>query len=287
MNEQPSISKIIFSYLLIVMITGVLITVDGETFSHNSMNTNEYAIVDSIAIINAEANLPIYAVPEEHTNIKSLSVERMQAQATIDSAVIEEHPTAKHDYGTELRNHIWTSMELRERIDEVDGQIQLLTDSMPSPVGRLSSVDQQQPSAIGEESVIEMIQMIEPTAAGTSDTLAIANTGADKSAVDESVKHEMREKDAPGSDKQDSVNISTQSPWVVNLVSLSNKAAADRFSAKARSKDIQAEWYAVTVKGKQYWRVHVSGFSTATEAKSQENIIKEKLGLKDVWITKR
>ena len=104
-----------------------------------------------------------------------------------------------------------------------------------------------------------MIQLIEPTAAGTSDTLTIANTGVDKSTVDGSVKHEVREKDAPGHDKQDSVNIGSKSPWVVNLVSLSNKAAADRFSARARSKDIQAEWNAVTVKGKQYWRVHVSG----------------------------
>jgi hypothetical protein len=57
--------------------------------------------------------------------------------------------------------------------------------------------------------------------------------------------------------------------------------------ARARSKDIQVERYAVIVKGKQYWRVLVSGFSTETEAKSQANIIKEKLGLEDVWITKR
>ena len=132
-----------------------------------------------------------------------------------------------------------------------------------------------------------MIQLIEPTAAGTSDTLTIANTGVDKSTVDGSVKHEVREKDAPGHDKQDSVNIGSKSPWVVNLVSLSNKAAADRFSTKAKSKDIQAEWHAVTIKGKQYWRVHTSGFSTAAEAKFQANIIKEKLGLKDVWITQR
>jgi cell division septation protein DedD len=171
--------------------------------------------------------------------------------------------------------------------------------------------------ATPEESVIEMIRMIEPTVASTSDTLAIASTGVDKStvegarkpeadendasgsdtlavankgpdtsAVDDTVKHEVKEKDTPGSDKQDSINISAKSPWVVNLVSLSNKADADRFSARAKSKDIQADQYAVTVKGKQYWRVHVSGFSTAAEAKFQANIIKEKLGLKDVWIKK-
>ncbi len=289
MNEKPSIPKIIFSYLLIVIITGVLITMDGtgKTFARNSMDANEYAVVDSIAIINAEANLPIYDVPEEHSNVKSLSVERTREQVTIDPVIIEENSSAKHNYDAELRNHIWTSMELSARIDEVNKQIQLLTNSMPSPVSRLSSVDQQQPSTIDEESAIEMIQMMEPTAAGTSDTLSIASAGADKSTVEGAVKHEVSEKDAPGSDKQDSVNIGAKSLWSVNLVSLPNKADADRFSARARSKDIQTEWYAVTVKGRQYWRVHVSGISTAAEAKSQANVIKEKLGLKDVWITKR
>ena len=187
----------------------------------------------------------------------------------------------------ELKDLTATFMELGERLDEMEERLQLLTDLTPSTDNKLSSVDQQQPSAMDEESVIEMIQMIEPTAAGTPDTLTIASTGADKSATGGTVKDEVSEKDTPVSDKQDSVNISAQSPWVVNLVSLSNKADADRFSAMAKSKDIQAEWYAVTVKGKQYWRVHVSGFSTAAEAKSQANIIKEKLGLKNVWITQR
>ncbi len=187
----------------------------------------------------------------------------------------------------ELRDLAATFMELGERLDDVNERIQLLADPMPGPDNSLSSVDQQQAAAIGEESAIEMIQMIEPTAAGKSDTLKIANAEADKSAVDGAVKHEVREKAAPVSDKQDSVSINAKYPWVVNLVSLSNKADADRFAARAKSKGIQAELFAVTVKGKQYWRVHASGFSTAAEAKSQANVIKEKLGLQDVWITKR
>jgi septal ring-binding cell division protein DamX len=317
MNEQSSIYKIILSFLLIVIITGVVITMNGagKIFARNSMDENEHTIVDGIAIINTEDNLPIYAVPEEHSNAKSLSVEVTQEQAAIDLAVIEGHPAAKHNYEAMLRSHMTIFMELRERLDDVNEHIQLLADSTPSPVSRLSSVDQQQPSAIDEESTIEMI---EPTAAGSSgtltiastgtdksnvegarkpeadendasgsDALTVANTGSDKSAVDGSVKHEVSEKDAPGSDKQDPVNIGVKSPWVVNLVSMSNKADADRFATKARSKDVQVERYAVTVKGKQYWRVHASGFSTAAEARFQANIIKEKLGLKDVWITKR
>ena len=100
MNEQSSVSNIILSYLLIIIITGVVITMDGadKAFARKSIDVNEYAIVDSIAIINAEADLPIYAVPKEHSNAKSHSVERTQEQASIESAVIEEHPAAKHDY---------------------------------------------------------------------------------------------------------------------------------------------------------------------------------------------
>ena len=218
----------------------------------------------------------------------------------------------------ELRNHIATSIELRKRLNEVDGHIQQIADSMPGPADGLSTADQQQASTTDEESVIEMIETIEPTAAGKSDTRTIANTGEGnltveaaskpeaeendasvsetltvattapaESVVDTTVKHEVSEKDVPDPDKQDSVNVSAGSPWVINLVSLSNKADADQFAARARSKDLPVERYAVTVKGKQYWRVHVSGFSTAEEARSQADAVKEKLGLKDVWITKR
>ena len=218
----------------------------------------------------------------------------------------------------ELKNRITTSIQLRKRLDEENGHIQLLTDSMPDSASRLSSVDQQQLSATDEETVIEMIHMIEPTAAGTPDTLAVANTGVvqstvegagkpgvdetnasvpatlavantevEKSAVDSTAKHEVMENDAPVSDKPDSVNNAASSPWVVNLVSLSSKADADQFAAKARSKNVQVEQHAATVKGKHYWRVQVGGFSTAADARSQSHIIKEKLGLKDVWITKR
>jgi hypothetical protein len=121
-NKQPSIYKIIFSYLLIVIITGVVITMDGigKTFAHNSMGVNEHALVDSIAIINAEARLPIYDAPEDHSNAKSPSVERMQKQATIESTVIEEHPAAKHGYkdNWDINNASYTTRGEANRLVE-------------------------------------------------------------------------------------------------------------------------------------------------------------------------
>ena len=76
-------------------------------------------------------------------------------------------------------------------------------------------------------------------------------------------------------------------PWVINLVSLPHRADAERFVADAESKGVVAGLYQVTVRGKNYWRVHVPGFTTAAEAKAKSSLIKEKLGLKDVWVAKR
>ena len=76
-------------------------------------------------------------------------------------------------------------------------------------------------------------------------------------------------------------------PWEINIVSLLHKTDAERFVGKAKSRGVDAGLYQVTVKGKTYWRVHVPGFPTAAEAKSNANVIKERLGLKDVWVVKR
>jgi septal ring-binding cell division protein DamX len=76
-------------------------------------------------------------------------------------------------------------------------------------------------------------------------------------------------------------------PWVINLVSLADKPAADRFAARAEAKDIHVQQSQVTVKGKSYWRVQAGGFATADEAKAHADSIKTKLGLKDTWISRR
>lgn len=82
-------------------------------------------------------------------------------------------------------------------------------------------------------------------------------------------------------------SVDKEGKWIINLVSLSRKVDADRFVEKAQSKDIETKQQQVTVKGKQYWRVQIAGFSTAAEAKVYAVTAKEKLGLKDVWIMTR
>lgn len=76
-------------------------------------------------------------------------------------------------------------------------------------------------------------------------------------------------------------------PWLINLVSLYDKAAADRFVATAESKGVRATQNRVTVKGRDVWRVQISGFATQQEARAYGATASEKLGLKDVWVFKR
>ena len=92
---------------------------------------------------------------------------------------------------------------------------------------------------------------------------------------------------APVSKHQTPVNEPKVGPWVINLTSSPSQAVADRFAANAQSRGIETRQQQVTVKGKHYWRVQTKGFSTAAEAKTKASQIKEKLGLKDVWIVQR
>jgi cell division septation protein DedD len=83
-----------------------------------------------------------------------------------------------------------------------------------------------------------------------------------------------------------SIEPKSSSPWVVNLVSLHDKAAATQFTEKARTRGIRADINQFDINGKQTWRVQVGGFSTRDEANAYGDTSKEKLGLSSVWIYK-
>jgi cell division septation protein DedD len=83
------------------------------------------------------------------------------------------------------------------------------------------------------------------------------------------------------------VNRDNNAPWVINLVSTTNKAEADRFAENALSRGIQTVQQQITLKGRQYWRVQIAGFSTKEDASAYADTAREKLSLKNVWIMKR
>lgn len=76
-------------------------------------------------------------------------------------------------------------------------------------------------------------------------------------------------------------------PWVINLVSLYDQAAADRFTRQARDKGIDVTQNRVQVQGRPVWRLQIDGFDTREAALVYSEANKDKLGLKKVWIFKR
>ncbi len=58
------------------------------------------------------------------------------------------------------------------------------------------------------------------------------------------------------------VSVNKEGPWVINLVSSTSQADADRMAEKARSVGIETQQQQVMVKGTQYWRVQVTGFTS-------------------------
>lgn len=91
----------------------------------------------------------------------------------------------------------------------------------------------------------------------------------------------------PDTGKQPASSDAVQSPWVINIASSQDKAGADRVAEMARSRDFPTDVQQVTVKGKPFWRVQLTGFSTKEEASATAEIAAQTLGLKNYWLMKR
>jgi hypothetical protein len=85
----------------------------------------------------------------------------------------------------------------------------------------------------------------------------------------------------------DSGATENHGPWVINLLSSPNKSDADRFADRAGKLGIQVEQNSIMLKDREFFRVQLTGFLTQKQAEDNAGPIKEKLGLKDVWIFKR
>jgi cell division septation protein DedD len=176
----------------------------------------------------------------------------------------------------------------------VIGDAALVLETLPQPAAGQTSRE------AGVENVSRQVSAGETTGLRDMNTIAAAATTAaallrihDKAAL------KVPATTAPGTDSPEggqsgtrehldtAASVEKEGAWIINLASLSSKADADRFVKKARSRNIETTQQQVTVKGKPYWRVQIAGFSTAVEARSYAVTAKEKLGLRDVWITTR
>lgn len=76
-------------------------------------------------------------------------------------------------------------------------------------------------------------------------------------------------------------------PWVINLISSPDKGYVEDFSQQSNAASFDAVMNSATVKGRQYWRLQITGFETAAAAKRQADTVKQALGIKEVWIFKQ
>lgn len=83
------------------------------------------------------------------------------------------------------------------------------------------------------------------------------------------------------------VSTASSATWVITLASLPDKVAADRFLADMQSQGISAEQNPATVNGRQYWRMQVTGFDTVEDARAHADRLKDRLGLRDIWVSRQ
>lgn len=83
------------------------------------------------------------------------------------------------------------------------------------------------------------------------------------------------------------VSNAANGPWVINLMSTSDRSIAEKFAAKADKAGIPHELTSVNVKGKTYWRLQVPGFESLGAARAYADDIKGQVSTEDAWFLKR
>lgn len=189
---------------------------------------------------------------------------------------------------------------LAVQIDALSKSISSLETRLSNPqlaIDTISATETTQPITTGntaQQNILraeKAIETLPPPASGVSDT----ERNVEKSFQSSSGRVTtgspstlaMVESRLTAEHEQPASVVSKNGPWVINLVSTSSKIDAERLAKKALSKNIQTELQQTTVKGTKYWRVQITGFPTADDAKTYAVTAKKQLGLNDTWIMKR
>ena len=75
--------------------------------------------------------------------------------------------------------------------------------------------------------------------------------------------------------------------WVVNLASYNHEAMARRKLGEFQTKGVTAEIETTMIKGRQMYRIRVTGFESRRAARASIDSLEKTLGLKGVWISRR
>ena len=231
---------------------------------------------------------------------------------------LEKITRAHSDVLSEIQPHVSSSRVQDAKYGSLNARLTDLKDAyrvMDKRIALLNSRQKEEgPAVAGSESAAVQVASAEPaepvteevsttvaadtpaaTVAVSNETAAIADRPESPDAVPDIQPDPVAVAEEPVSavsepvaDKKPVISEPEDGgPWVINLISSRKQAYVTRYAARAQAKGISTEIINAEVKGREYWRLQVTGFKTMDEAKYFSEPIKEELGIKDVWIFKR
>jgi hypothetical protein len=253
--------------------------------------------------IDSEVEELRYVTSDLQDGLKHLNMRVHNLSATIDrlEQQFEEDLISLNRQVYRLSNSVARVGELEEEILHVRADVDSITVAAPvetdtgGPAGRQSAA---QPSAAATR-MKEPMEIREPEstrAVSKQEDAGVAQEAVPEKAtsiasveIDRETAVTARPRPLVTSEPAADTRRRTpgQGPWVINLASIQDKDAADRFAARAKSKGITVEQNNVIFKGRKFWRIQVTGFLTSNEANAYAASTRKKLGLKETWVMKR
>jgi len=229
---------------------------------------------------------------------------------------LEKITRTHSDVLAELQPHVSSSRVQDVKYGSLNARLTDLKDAyrvMDKRIALLNSRQKEEgPAVAGSESATVQVASAEPaepvteevsttvgadtpaaTMAVSNETAVIADRPESPDAVPDSQPVAVAEEPVPAVSEPvaDKKPVTSEpedgGPWVINLISSRERAYVTRYATRAQAKGISTEIINAEVKGREYWRLQVTGFKTMDEAKYFAEPIKEELGIKDVWIFKR
>ncbi|MFQ5582726.1 MAG: SPOR domain-containing protein, partial [Mariprofundaceae bacterium] len=213
----------------------------------------------------SEAPAPISAEAEE--SLAAVPAEEPAVEARPAAAGESQVPAKRQGTGfatmlgflgfTVAAAALWMNLELTKRVDQLENQLADVQQTQRRP----QSIDAQSSAPAGKPS---------------------ASTHAKTKA-----KKVTTQPTKPKRPITPATRISTGKTtgnWVVNLDSFTKAKAADAQVRKLRKLGISAEKTQVNSQGKTWYRIRVSGFANADQAKAHGEMLASKHGIKGAWV---
>ena len=74
--------------------------------------------------------------------------------------------------------------------------------------------------------------------------------------------------------------------WVINIASMNSRSAAAKEQSRLKARGIRTTISEASIRGKTWYRLHTSGFSSKAKAAAYKKALTAKYGIKNAWIQK-